>query len=56
MIDAECKAIVLTMYAGLVKVLPFATGETPSLRVPKSKGKNVVGRHTGEIGEGFNVR
>jgi hypothetical protein len=56
MIDVECKAIVLTMYAGLVKVLPFATGDIPSIRIPKSKGKNVAGRHTGEIGEGFNIR
>ncbi|KAH8557053.1 CPSF A subunit region-domain-containing protein [Umbelopsis sp. PMI_123] len=56
MIDVECKAIVLTMYAGLVKVLPFATGDIPSIRISKSKGKNVAGRHTGEIGEGFNIR
>jgi hypothetical protein len=55
-IDAECRAIVLTMYAGLVKVLPFASGDIPSLKATKSKGKNVVGRRTGEIADAFNVR
>lgn len=55
-IDAECKAIVLSMYAGLVKVLPFAGGDIPILRAAKPKGKGVLGQRTGELGEAFNIR
>lgn len=54
MIDTECKAIVLTLYAGLLKVIPFTAGEASMGRA--TKGKGVVGRRIGEIGGAFNVR